>query len=111
MNFNRLILGGRLTRDVELRQSASGKQFAKSGIAVSDYRDKDQTMFVEVTFFGRAAEIAAEHLQKGSEVLLEGRLTLHRWTAQDGTNQSRHSMIVEQLMLVGSKAQRQQAAF
>ena len=61
-------------------------------------------MFIDLTFFGRTAEIANQYLRKGSKVLVDGRLTFEQWTAQDGTKRSRHSITVENLKMLDSKA-------
>lgn len=88
-SFNRVILLGNLTRDVELKHTQGGTAVTEVGLAVNDRR-KDQagkiieeTTFVDVTLWGRTAEIAAEYLGKGSPILVEGRLKLDTWE-QDG---------------------------
>jgi single-strand DNA-binding protein len=57
-------------------------------------------MFIDLTFFGRTAEIANQYLHKGSKVLIEGRLVLEQWTTQDGTKRSRHSITVDNLQML-----------
>ena len=79
-SLNRVILAGNLTRDVLLKQTASGTIVADIGLAVNDRRKNpagewvDETTFVDVTLWGRTAEVASEYLSKGSQVLIEGRL-------------------------------------
>lgn len=95
--FNQLILMGRLTRDVELRQSQSGTTLAKFGLAVETYAGKDRkrVLFIDCTAFNKTAETIAKHFAKGSPVLVEGELTLNSWTDRE-TNKprSKHEMIV-----------------
>ena len=81
-SFNRVILMGNLTRDIELRYTTTGMAIGDVGIAVKDRRKNqagewiEEPTFVELKFFGRTAEIAGEYLSKGSPVHIEGRLPL-----------------------------------
>lgn len=76
--YNKIVLVGNLTRDIELRYFQNGTALAKSGIATNrKYKDangeqKVETMFIDFNIFGRSAEIANQYLRKGSFVLLEG---------------------------------------
>jgi single-strand DNA-binding protein len=84
-SYNRVILMGNLTRDVQLRYTPGGTPVTEVGLAVNDRRKNqngewvDETTFVDVTFWGRTAEVAAEYLSKGSPVFVEGRLKLDTW--------------------------------
>jgi single-strand DNA-binding protein len=104
--YNRVILVGNLTRDVEIRYTQSGSAIGKVGIATNrrfkaaNGEQRDETMFIDLTFFGRTAEIANQYLRKGSKVLVEGRLVLEQWTAQDGTKRSKHSVTVDNLQML-----------
>ena len=108
--YNKVVLVGNLTRDVEIRYSPSGSAVGKVGIATSRKwksqtgEQKEEVMFIDLTFFGRTAEIANQYLRKGSKVLVDGRLIFEQWTAQDGTKRSRHSITVENLKMLDSKA-------
>ncbi|BBG65419.1 single-stranded DNA-binding protein [Hydrogenimonas sp.] len=114
--FNKVILIGNLTRDVELRYLPSGQALAKCGIATNRrYKDssgmqKDETMFIDFTVWGRSAEVANQYLHKGSRVLLEGRLTLEQWTDQSGQKRSRHSITVENLKMLDRKGENEAPA-
>jgi len=107
--YNKIILAGNLTRDVELRYSQGGSAIGNTSIATSRKfksqtgEQKEEVLFVDLTFFGRTAEIANQYLRKGSKVLVDGRLKLDQWTAQDGTKRSKHSVTVESLQMLGSK--------
>ena len=109
--FNKVILVGNLTRDIELRYLPSGQALAKCGIATNRrFKDasgmqKDETMFIDITIWGRSAEIANQYLRKGSRVLIEGRLTLEQWTDQTGQKRSRHSITVENLKMLDRKSE------
>lgn len=107
--YNKVIMVGNLTRDIELRYLPSGSALAKSAIATS-FRYKAQTgeqkeevCFLDFNMFGRSAEVANQYLKKGSKVLLEGRLVFEQWTAQDGSTRSRHSLRVDEMKMLDSK--------
>ncbi len=87
-SFNRVILVGNLTRDVVVKYTQSQTAVTEIGLAVNDRVKKqgewvDETTFVDITLWGRTAEIAGEYLSKGAPVLVEGRLKLDQWE-QDG---------------------------
>jgi len=107
--YNKIILAGNLTRDVEVRYTQGGAAIGNTAIATSRKfksatgEQKEEVLFVDLTFFGRTAEIANQYLRKGSKVLVDGRLKLDQWTAQDGSKRSKHSVTVENLQMLGSK--------
>ncbi|MEL6897939.1 MAG: single-stranded DNA-binding protein [Planctomycetota bacterium] len=110
-SFNRVILVGRLTRDVELRRTSTNLAVCEVGLAVNDRRKTangewvDETTFVEITIFGRTAEVAHEYLGKGSPVLIEGRLKLDRWE-KDGQKYSKLRVICERMQMLSSGGER-----
>ena len=107
--YNKTILVGNLTRDIEIKYLQNGTALGKSAIATSyKYKSatgeqKDEVCFLDFNLFGRSAEVANQYLKKGSKVLLEGRLVFEQWTAQDGTNRSKHSLRVDTLKMLDSK--------
>ena len=107
--YNKVVLVGHLTRDIEIRYSQGGAAIGKVGIATSHKwksqtgEQKEEVMFIDLTFFGRVAEIANQYLRKGSKVLIDGRLVLEQWTAQDGSKRSRHSVTVETMKMLDNK--------
>jgi len=111
--YNKIVLMGNLTRDIEIRYSQGGGAIGSTGIATNRKwksqtgEQKEEVMFVDLTFFGRTAEIANQYLRKGSKVLVDGRLKLDQWTAQDGTKRSKHSVVVENLQMVGGRDENQ----
>lgn len=88
--FNKVIMVGRLTRNVELKYLPSGSAAATIGLATSRrFKKQDGTLgeevcFIDARLFGRTAEIANQYLSKGSSVLIEGRLTYESWMDQTG---------------------------
>jgi len=106
--FNKIILVGNLTRDIELRYSQGGMGIAKTAIATSrkftsNGEKKEEVCFVDITFFGRSAEVANQYLRKGSKILVEGRLNFEQWVDQNGQKRSKHSVIVETMQMLDSK--------
>ena len=106
-SFNRVILVGNLTRDVEVRYTQSQTAVTEVGLAVNDRVKKqgewvDETTFVDVTLWGRTAEIAGEYLSKGSPVLIEGRLKLDQWE-QDGQKRYKLRVVGEKMQMLGSR--------
>jgi single-strand DNA-binding protein len=108
--YNKVIMIGNLTRDIELKYIPSGAAIAKSAIATSHkYKtqtgeQKEEVCFLDFNVFGKSAEILNQYVRKGSKVMLEGRLVLEQWTAQDGTNRSKHSLRVESFKFLDSKS-------
>ncbi len=113
--FNKVIIIGNLTRDVDLRflpsgTSDSGSAVATIGLASNrrykkrDGTQGDEVCFVDVKLFGRTAEIANQYLKKGSQILIEGRLTLESWVDASGTKKNKHTIIAESMQMLG-KAQ------
>jgi len=108
--YNKVILLGNLTRDVELRYTQNGLAIAKFGLATNRvYTDpttkekKQEVMFIDINIFGRAAETANQYLRKGSQVLVEGRLSLNQWTDQTGQKRSKHEIIAENVKFLGGR--------
>ena len=108
-SFNRVILMGNLTRDPEVRHTSGGTAVTDIGLAINDRRKGtdgqwvDETTFVDVTLWGRTAEVAGEYLSKGSPVLVEGRLKLDTWQANDGGKRSKLKVVGERLQLLGNR--------
>jgi single-strand DNA-binding protein len=108
-SFNRVILLGNVTRDPELRYIQSGTAVTEIGLAVNDRRKTasgewvEETTFVDVTLWGRTAEIAGEYVTKGSPLLIEGRLKLDTWE-KDGKKNSKLRVVCDRMQLLGSRS-------
>jgi single-strand DNA-binding protein len=115
--YNKVILVGNLTRDIEIRYTQSGTAIGKVGIATNrrfknaQGEQQDETMFIDLTFFGRTAEIANQYLHKGSKVLVEGRLVLEQWNDQAGNKRSKHSVTVENMQMLGGRDDNSQGGY
>ena len=109
-SYNRVILMGNLTRDVQLRYTPSGTPVTEIGLAVNDRRKGsngewiDETTFVDVTFWGRTAEVASEYLSKGSPVFVEGRLKLDTWE-KDGQKNYKLRVVCDRMQMLGSRGE------
>ena len=105
--FNKVILVGNLTRDIELRYLPNGSALAKLGLATNrrykkqDGTQAEETCFIDVNLFGRTAEVANQYLKRGSQVLIEGRLVLESWMDSNGQKKSRHSITAESMQMLG----------
>ncbi len=110
-SFNKVILVGNLTRDPEVRYIPSGTAVCDISLAVnSQWTDrktnerKEEVTFVEVTLWGRTAEIAGEYLAKGRPVLIEGRLSLDSWEDKEtGQKRSKLKVVADGMQLLGSR--------
>ena len=115
--FNKIILVGNLTRDIELRYAQSGGlAISKTAIATtrkftSNGEKKEEVCFVDITFFGRSAEVANQYLRKGSKILVEGRLNFEQWVDQNGQKRSKHSVTVETMQMLDSKGDNTQGGY
>lgn len=113
--FNRVVLLGNLTRDCELRYLPNGGAICTTGIATNrrfkkqDGSQGEEVCFIDITFFGRTAEIANQYLSRGKKVLVEGRLKLDQWTDNQGIKRSKHSITVETLQMIDSQRSAQDA--
>ena len=107
-SFNKVILVGNVTRDIELRYTAGGTAVTDVGLAVNERRknasgewDEEKT-YIDCTLWARQAEVANEYLSKGSPVLIEGRLQLDQWE-QDGQKRSKLKVVGERMQMLGSR--------
>ena len=112
-SFNKVILVGNLTRDPQVRYTPGGTAVAEIGMAVSrQWFDKqtnsrrEETTFVDVTLWGRQAEVAGEYLAKGRPVLIEGRLQLDTWDDKEsGQKRSKLRVVGESMQMLGSRGE------
>jgi single-strand DNA-binding protein len=107
-SYNRVVLVGNLTRDLDLRYVGNNTAVCELGLAVNERRKAangewvEETTFVDVTLWGRTAEIASEYLSKGSNVLIEGRLKLDTWE-KDGQKRSKLRVVGERMVMLGGR--------
>lgn len=109
-NVNKVILIGNVTRDPEVKFTPKGSAVTDVGMAINrkytldNGEKREETTFVEVTLWGRQAEIAGEYLKKGRPVYIEGRLQLDTWDdKQSGQKRTKLRVVGENLQLLGSR--------
>lgn len=109
-SFNKVILMGRIVRDIEVRYSASNTPIGSFGIAVNEtWKDaggqkQEAVTFVDCDCFGKTAETMKQYLSKGSSVLVEGRLRLDQWEDKNGGGKrSKLKVVVDRFTFVGGK--------
>ena len=106
-SFNRVVIIGNVTQDIQLRYTGSGTAVCDLSLAINERRKQnnewvEEVSFVEVTLWARTAEVAGEYLTKGSPVFIEGRLKQETWE-KDGQKRSKLKVIGERMQLIGSR--------
>jgi single-strand DNA-binding protein len=111
MNINILIVGGRLTRDPELKTGANGRPVCRSSMAINRKRKggEDEVVFLDITCFDQLAESFHRFHRKGSTVLCTGRLYQHNWKDQDGKDRVRLTMVADSWEFCGDAYKRPQS--
>ena len=104
-DINHVVLVGRLTRDAELKYTASGQAVCKFSVAVNRRRKngdqwEDEANYFDVVLWGRQGESLNQYLQKGKSVGVEGELRQDRWQ-QDGQNRSKVEIVANNIQLLG----------
>lgn len=114
-NVNKVMLLGNITRDIEVRYTPKGAAVAELGLAVNRITKNDQgqkkeeTTFVDVTLWGRQAELAGQYLAKGRPVFIEGRLQLDSWDdKQSGQKRTKLKVVGENLQFISGGDRSQQ---
>lgn len=110
-SFNKVILVGNLTRDPEVKYTSGGTAVTEVGLAVNrtwfdkqQNQKREETTFVDVTLWGRQAEVAGEYLSKGRSVLIEGRLQLDTWDDREtGKKRSKLRVVGENMTMLGGR--------
>jgi len=110
-SFNKVILVGNLTRDPQVKYTTGGTAVTEIGLAVNrqwfdkqSNSRKEETTFVDVTLWGRTAEVAGEYLSKGKQVLIEGRLQLDTWDDREsGQKRSKLRVVGENMTMLGGR--------
>lgn len=109
-NLNKVLLIGTLTRDPEIKYTPKGTAIADIGLAINrnyttDSGEKrEEVTFVDVTLWGRVAEIVGEYCKKGRPLFVEGRLQLDTWDdKQTGQKRSKLKVVGDNIQLLGGK--------
>ncbi len=106
--YNRVIMLGNLTWDPELKHLDNGTPVTTLGLAsnrtytAGDGERREEVCYINVTVWGRFAEICCEYLRTGSQVLVEGRLKFDRWEDEEGNPRSKHEIVANTVQFLGS---------
>lgn len=109
--FNKVILMGNLTRDVEMRTTSSGQNVASFSLAVTrswrgqDGQQQEQTSFINCVAWGKAGEIIAQYTSKGSTLLVSGRLDQRSYEDKDGNKRQAVEVVVEDFNFTGGRGE------
>ena len=105
MSINITLIGGNITRDIEIRTIATGTAIADFSIAVNEkYGEKESVHFFEITAWGKTAEFVSKYFKKGDPILIEGRLNQETWKDKTtGDNRSKIKITAEQVNFMGGK--------
>jgi len=109
-NYNRVILVGNLTRDPQLKYLPSQTAVVEFGLAINrkyktaDGQDREEVTYVDISAFGKQAEVINQYCQKGRPLLVEGRLKYDSWEdKQGGGKRSKLTVVVENFQFLGSR--------
>lgn len=107
LNLNKIMLGGRLTRDPETRYTPKGTAVCEISIAINRKTEhREDVTFVEVTLWERKAEVVGQNFQKGDQILIEGVLRQERWEDKNtGKARSRLTVAAYQFWFIDPKSQ------
>src|SRR5918997_2017461 len=102
VSFNRVVLGGNLTRDPELRATQAGVPVCSFGIAVNRVRSRNEEVdFFDISAWRELGETIATYKKKGDPILIEGRLQYRTWEAQDGSKRSKVDVVADNVQFLG----------
>ena len=111
-SFNRIIMAGNLTRDPDYKQLTSGQSVCRLGLASNrQFKNKQsgdmiqEVCYIDIDVWGPQAESCRQYLQKGRPILVEGRLKLDTWDDANGQKRSKHSIVADRVVFLGSNAQ------
>lgn len=108
-SLNKVILIGNLTRDPELRYTPAGTGVCTFGVATNRSwttqtgEIKEETEFHKIVAWNKLGELCSQLLTKGRKVFVEGRLSTHAWTGQDGTQRSSTEVVIDDMIILDSR--------
>ena len=109
LNLNKVILGGRITADIELKQTQNGTAVCSFSLAIS--RGKEETDFIDCVAWKQTAEFLAKFFKRGSSLLVEGSLRKRAWTDKNGEKRYATEVIVDKGYFVDSKSEQPSGAY
>lgn len=108
-SYNKVIMMGNMTRDPQLSYLPSQTPVVEFGLATNrkwrdrDGQDREEVCFIDCRAYGKTAEVISKYCSKGRPIMIEGRLTLDQWEAQDGSKRSKHRITIESFTFVDSR--------
>ena len=108
-SYNKVLLMGNITRDLQLKHTAGNQAVVEIGLAVNrryrtkDGQDREETTFVDCECWGPRAEVIAKYFSKGKPIFIEGRLKLDTWEDKDGQKRSKMRVVVDDFQFVESR--------
>lgn len=106
LNLNNIVLAGRITADVELKTTTSGKSVCSFTVAIS--RDKENTDFIPCVAWGTTAEFVSKYFHKGSAICIRGELRTRSYEDRNGQKRTAYEVLAERAMFVESKEKTEQ---
>jgi single-strand DNA-binding protein len=106
INMNKVLLGGNLTKDPQMRSMPDGTPVVDFRMAINrkyttkDGQKKEEVCYIDCSAFSKQATTIGQYFEKGKPIFVEGRLIFDTWKAQDGTNRSRHKVRVSHFFFV-----------
>ena len=111
-NFNKVIIGGRLTSEPELKTTQSGLSVVSFSVAVNrkvKQGEEQKADFFNVTAWRQTADFVARYFHKGSSICIVGSLQNSSWTDQNGQKHSKTDIVADEVMFVDSKSDNESA--
>lgn len=106
--MNKIIVTGRLCKDIELKYTANNIAVTNNTIAVERKFDREKVDFLNIVVWNKSAEFMSKYLSKGKKVIITGRLEVRVWQDNDNNNRYQHEIIVEDLEPADSFRQQEQ---
>lgn len=106
--YNKVIMAGNSVDNPELRHTPGGSPVCEIRMAVNrsykqaDGQNKDEVLFIDVTMFGKIAESCSRHIQKGSNILVEGWLKQDAWTDKQGNKREKKRLMAERIQFINT---------
>ena len=104
MSYNKAIIIGRTTKDIELKQTQSGKSVCSFSVAVDRRYDRDKTDFLNVVAWGKTAEFVHQYFHKGDQIGIDGRVETRSYEDKNGNKRTAVEIIAEAVFFIGGKA-------
>ncbi|MCE2882380.1 MAG: single-stranded DNA-binding protein [Planctomycetaceae bacterium] len=109
-SYNKVLLMGNLTRDVQLKSTSGNQSVAEIGLALNrkyktkDGQDREEVTYVDCECWGPRAEVIAKYFSKGKPIFIEGRLKLDSWEDKDGQKRSKLRVVVDDFQFVEGRS-------